>query len=261
MVGNLSDSGRSDAAPRAAGSSKAAPLLFGAPFPAGVAFSWWGGGDGAPNAPLPEEQALLGRSPSARRVGDFTLGRHCAREALAKLEPGQEPPRAPILRTPILRTTGRAPRWPPGIVGSNTHSGGMAAAAVARASAFHGIGLDLERIGRGSERLVARILRPEERARLEALPPERREEAFAVAFAIKEGIFKALNPATGVFLGFQDAALEELPVPGAAQGELTWRLMRTCGKLFPSGFQGSARFARGGGYALCGVWLPAGPRK
>jgi enterobactin synthetase component D len=159
---------------------------------------------------------------------------------------------------PILRGSGRAPRWPEGVVGSITHTAGMAAAAAAHAADYAGVGLDLERVGRASVRLMRRTLRPEERARLEALPEADRGATATIVFCAKESIFKALNPATGIFLGFQDAELERLPPPGAPEGEFRWRLPRGCGRAFPPGFTATGRFVRREGFVLSAVWIPAG---
>ncbi len=242
------------APPRAARPAVAGAPVFSSPFPSGVAFCFLAAGAPATPPLLPAEQALLGGRASARRRADFARGRHCAREALARLGlPGAR-------ETPLMRGEGRAPRWPEGVVGSITHSGGMAAAAAARAEAYPGIGLDLERIGRSSPRVVARILRPAERAALEPLPPAAQAEAVALVFSAKEAIYKALNPATGVFLGFRDAELEALPPPGAEEGEFRWRLVRGCGAGYPPGFGAAGRFLRRGGYVLAAVWVERLPR-
>lgn len=283
---NLSPAGGKNPEPGAAesGSGAGPGATFVSPFPSDIAFSWWREGAGAPPTLLPEERRLLGAGVSAKRTRDFTLGRHCAHQALERLQgisPAPENREAGIITAPprlekvnpatlpILRGAGRMPLWPEGVVGSITHSAGMAAAAAAYSNAYAGIGLDLERVGRSSERLIARILRPEERVWLEALPAHLREVVFAVIFSTKESIFKALHPATGVFLGFQEAALLEAPQPGAmedaegaegtegTEGSVRWRLFRSCGAPFPSGYTGQARFVCRGGYVLTAVWVEA----
>ncbi|MEE8435751.1 MAG: 4'-phosphopantetheinyl transferase superfamily protein, partial [bacterium] len=253
---------------------------FGSPFPPEIAYCWCAGDQAGAATLLPAEASLLTPGASSKRRREFALGRYCARTALRRLkrtagdgraregEGGAEDStkdREQALRgrdeaaepAPILRGKGRAPLWPEGVVGSITHSGGMAAAAVADAHRYAGIGLDLERVGRSSGRLMNRILRPEERATLLALPAAWREAAFATVFSVKEGIYKALNPATGVFLGFQDAAIEAPPSLDVSEGDLAWRLYRACGGAFPAGFRGQARFSLRGGYVLTAVWVEA----
>ncbi len=222
---------------------------FASPFPPDVAFAW--GEAGRTATPLPEERALLGPNVSERRLREFALGRACAREAVAALDPRHA-------QRPILRAAGRAPRWPAGIVGAITHTGGSAAAAAAQEALYLGVGLDLEARPRGSERLARRILRPAERERLAGLPPEQFAGRVAVIFSAKESIYKALNPATGIYLGFQDAEIEGLPGPEAGSGELRWRLLRACGPALPAGYEGRGRFAAHGGLVLTGVWVPRG---
>ena len=220
-------------------------------FPLNVGFAWCDQSEDPGARLLPEENALLGLTASAKRRRDFTLGRCCARTALARLghgEPGPAPP-------PILRGEGRKPRWPPGIVGAITHTGGFAAAAVAADGDYLGIGLDLERLGRRTQRLSRKILRPEERLELEALPAEKRDTQATVIFSAKESIYKALNPATGVYLGFQDARIALSGPPDAAEGALNWRLCKSCGPALPAGFTGEGRYARRGDFVLTAVWV------
>lgn len=224
---------------------------FSSPLPAGVAFACTGPRGGPVGELLPQERALLGGGASQKRLGDFARGRACAHAALAELgfeDAGASP-------TPLLRAAGRAPQWPPGAVGSITHNQGGAAAAAARAEDYLGLGIDLERPGRLSEKMAVRICRPEEIARLEALNGKARAMAAALIFSAKESIFKALNPASGVYLGFRDAALETLPPAEAEEGAFRWRLHRACGADFPEGFTGPGRFLLRGGLLLTGVWL------
>lgn len=224
--------------------------MFHSLFPADVAFVW-SEALGSTPALLPQERALLGKAASGRRVKDFTLGRHCAREALARL--AGDPPGAGA--TPVLRAAGRAPLWPAGVVGTITHTGGRAAAAVAAEAGYLGIGLDLERLRRGSPRLARRILRPTERETVHALRDAERDGWVTAIFSAKESIFKALNPATGVFLGFQDAAVELESLPETGIGAFRWRLHRACGAKLPEGFTGEGRLARRGGHVLTAVWV------
>ncbi|MDH5753209.1 MAG: 4'-phosphopantetheinyl transferase superfamily protein [Deltaproteobacteria bacterium] len=234
----------------------AAVWIWGAlesPFPDGVEFSMAcqpdrPAGTGHRQALLPEEAALLKPDVHPRRRLEFTLGRSCARQALAGLDPA-------LGTRPLLRDGPRKPRWPGGIVGAIAHAGGAAAAACGPESVFLGLGLDMEMLREPREALRKKVLRPEELP-LAAGPGDHRTVDFMLRFSAKESIFKALNPLSGIFLGFQ-AALVELPaeVENSTGGTFTWRLFRDCGPGFPAGFIGRGGFRRAGSGILCGVWL------
>ncbi|MCH7478107.1 MAG: 4'-phosphopantetheinyl transferase superfamily protein, partial [SAR324 cluster bacterium] len=97
--------------------------------------------------------------------------------------------------------------------------------------------------------------RPEEQAVLESLNETTSRRALGAIFSAKESIFKALNPATGVFLAFQDAELESLPVAEGNEGPFTWRLHRSCGPALPVGFVGKGKLAFRGDCVLTAVWV------
>ncbi len=147
--------------------------------------------DGLAIAPHPgEEHCVAGAGESRRR--DFALGRTCARRALRRL--GAD-------AGAILRRADGAPAWPAGIVGSITHTRGYAAAAVAHATEFSGIGIDAERVATLAENVERRLFVSEERAWLESLEPEVRPGAAILLFSAKEAFFKACDMAR---LRFQD---------------------------------------------------------
>ncbi|HVN40841.1 MAG TPA: 4'-phosphopantetheinyl transferase superfamily protein [Myxococcota bacterium] len=152
----------------------------------------------------PAEAALAARMGAARRA-EFALGRACARRALAKLG---------IENEPLLRGEARDPRWPPGVIGSLTHTEGFCAAAVARRGELLALGLDAESAPI-SPRAARRVLDAEERARIESLGGATTRDFATLAFSAKESVFKAVFPLCGRRLGFRDAAIEIDP---AAQG-------------------------------------------
>ena len=200
---------------------------------------------------LPEERALLPATVHPRRLLEFTLGRSCARAALASLNPF-------LWSFPILRTGDRTPCWPVGYVGAITHHKGRAAAAVARRGDYGGLGLDLEAQRAMSDAMRRRLLRPEERARLEGLPQAEAELRAMVVFSAKESIYKCLHPVTGVYLGFQDAEVFDLVEVAPERGALRWRLFKDCGPRFPAGYEGRGAFVLRPGFVLTGVWVAAG---
>ncbi|MBI3991848.1 MAG: 4'-phosphopantetheinyl transferase superfamily protein [Candidatus Lambdaproteobacteria bacterium] len=253
--------------------SKIIPEHWPSPFPERIGFALLHA-RGAPPPAHAQEQALLSRQAGAARRYDFALGRAAAREAMARL-PGAGPE---LAQAPVLRRTGRMPRWPAGIVGAITHAGGWAAAAAARESEYRGVGLDLERLRDPAARLAARILRPEEQAALAGPGWGTRAQRFTVAFCAKEAIYKAVNPLTDVYLGFHDARVELLAPPedweaegweaedlgagdagprAAAPGRLRWTVLKDCGPALPAGFQGAGRFMLRGELVLGALWLDA----
>lgn len=218
------------------------------PFPVSVAFAWLEDSAGTAPRLLPEEEAALGGGASPRRRAQFALGRACARNALRALgltAPG-----------PIGKGEGRRPAWPDGIVGSITHSHGRAAAAVAPARLYRGIGVDLERIRLPSDALLRRVCRPEERPPFDGLAADAVALRFTAIFAAKESIYKAVNPLTGVYLGFQDARIEFPPGEDLGTGSsFVWWLEKDGGPRFPAGTRSPGAWRRMEEWILAGVWI------
>jgi len=73
----------------------------------------------------------------------------------------------------------------------------------------HGtLGVDLEEYGPPRPGIAARVLTPDEREAVDALPPERQWIAVLLRFSIKEAIYKALNPYLRRYVGFHEAAVK-----------------------------------------------------
>jgi len=167
-------------------------------------------------APLLAEEAVALGSAVPKRSLEFTIGRHCAHEALRGL--GAD-------RGPILIGPAREPLWPGDVVGSITHCPGFAAAAVARRTDAASIGIDAE----PNEVLPAEVLpdvaTEEERRALHALGStgvcwDR------VLFSAKESVFKAWYPIAARWLGFTDVRLAIQPdVTDGAGGTFTADLL------------------------------------
>lgn len=236
------------------------------PFPPAVAFV-----TANSRADLIEESWVLAEAgqASAKRREEYALGRACARQALRRIGAWQNGP-APQLpqATPQLPQAappaGRTPLWPAGLVGSITHSRGRAAAAVAWRHDMRGLGVDLEQLRELSGAMLGRILRPEERRVLEQQPEAVRPALAVIAFSAKESVYKALNPLTGVYLGFQDVRLTvqlDLQPPASyalpARGTLHWTLLKDCGPGYPAGTTGVGAYRVAAPWVLTGVWLPA----
>lgn len=144
------------------------------------------GGAPAPTSGLfAAELAAIARAGERRRR-EFVGGRACARAALGLL--GVEPLALPA-------GTDGAPLWPAGIVGSITHKGRYRAAAVARADALRGIGLDAELDEALPAGVLGRLARPAELETVEALLAERPGHAWdRLLFSAKEAAVKAVQP-------------------------------------------------------------------
>jgi 4'-phosphopantetheinyl transferase EntD len=100
------------------------------------------------------------------------------------------------------RADDRDPEWPDGIVGSITHSHGVAAAACARASDVLAIGLDIERAGPLGDDIVREICRPDELDALRTATPPLPSDWPKLLFAVKEAGYKAWFPRTRAPLEF-----------------------------------------------------------
>ncbi|TWI53775.1 enterobactin synthetase component D [Pseudomonas duriflava] len=142
-----------------------------------------------------------------KRRSEFLAGRLCARTALHALT-GE--PHVPEIGED------RAPRWPRGTCGSITHSAGWAAALAARTKHWQSIGMDTEILlsSERSLRLTDEILTPSEKTlQHEASDPY----WVTLAFSLKESLFKALYPLTGVRFYFQDAEIIHWTPDGVAR--------------------------------------------
>jgi 4'-phosphopantetheinyl transferase EntD len=143
-----------------------------------------------------EEEAVEGAAQT--RLEQFTAGRVCSRIALGRL--------GVATTTPVLRGEDRTPIWPPGFVGTITHTDTWCAAAVARAEDVRSIGIDLEPATPLKESLWRRVCTPKEREWLHELP----EPGLTgkILFSAKESVYKCQYPITTKFLGFHAVEVE-----------------------------------------------------
>lgn len=102
----------------------------------------------------------------------------------------------------ILPDDRGAPVLPAGLSGSVSHKGAFAAAIVAPADGGF-VGIDLERAAPPRSDIARRILTPREQA---ALPD--RGRAVTLRFAIKEAIYKAIDPVVRRYVGFTEVELD-----------------------------------------------------
>jgi 4'-phosphopantetheinyl transferase EntD len=177
---------------------------------------------------FPEEAVALGLVVPTRHR-EFSLGRSCARSALAAL--GFPP-------VPILVGAHGEPLWPRGIVGSITHCDGYCGAAVARATRFAGIGIDAEVNDALPNDVLTLISNDLERKKITALP--KREISWdRVLFSIKESIYKAVFPIIQRWLGFEDASVTIYPGKATFRATLSIEdsIRTICGRFIVSSGQ------------------------
>lgn len=184
----------------------------------------------------PAERACLSPRAVDKRVADFCTGRVAAATCLAALG---------YPRTPILQGGDRAPVWPAGLVGSITHSNGVALAAVGLAADWAGLGLDLEHVSALRRLAIAdRIADAAERAWIGADPAR-----LVAVFSAKEAIFKAIYPRFRRWFGFEAVSLR--PRLGGFDAVVQQPLDRPAGSVVPVGSR------RDGDAVLSWVTLPA----
>ncbi|MFO0605155.1 MAG: 4'-phosphopantetheinyl transferase superfamily protein [Polyangiales bacterium] len=182
-----------------------------------------------PGVALPEGAQGWARK---RRI-EALAGRLCAREALRALG-------SPHADAPIAADASRAPVWPPGVVGSITHTQGFASAAVAHAGELRALGIDSEErftLDR-ARRLDGHLAHPGEVARLTREGALDEADAATVVFSAKESVFKCLHPSVRRYFGFHAARVVD-----AAGGVLVIRLTEGLTAEFAEGHELRGRYA------------------
>lgn len=182
----------------------------------------------------------------AKRQTEYLAGRLCAREALRRV--------TGMAAVPAVGAD-RAPQWPAEVSGSITHGSGWAAAMVAHASAWRGLGLDVElRLApERAERLAEEILTPGELQQLQGLTPEQRAWRISLSFSFKESLFKALYPQVLQRFYFQDAELLSCFEDGSAR----LRLLIDLSGDWSAGSELDGQFVEFDGHLLSLVAIPA----
>lgn len=176
--------------------------------------------EGALEAMHPVEAELIAAAVRSRRV-DFAAARACARRAMTDLgvEPG-----------PVVRGGRGMPIWPPGVVGTLTHTEGLRAAALATSGSVRSLGLDVEPHGPLPEGVLQSIALPAEEQWVRAA----RADVAAVhwdriLFTAKEATYKTWFPLTRRWLGFSDAHITlsttRIDDDGSASGLVRSRIL------------------------------------
>jgi len=138
-----------------------------------------------------EEKIYLGRS-SEKRCQDFATGRWCARQALQFI--GVDPVAIPMGKQ-------REPVWPPGLVGSISHTKNYYCAGVSKTK--KALGVDAERFsGELDEQLIKAVCSNAEYEIILSCPSEVAKYAPHVIFSAKEAYQKAVFPFIKKILNF-----------------------------------------------------------
>ncbi|WP_018240324.1 4'-phosphopantetheinyl transferase [Ensifer sp. BR816] len=180
---------------------------------------------------MAEEECAIANAVISRRR-EFSIGRACARAALAKLG---------FLPCAIPSGPHREPLWPSGIVGSITHCAGFYGAAVALQKDYLALGIDAEVDEELPSGVLSLISGDEERYWIANAAG--RLNWGRLLFSAKESIFKAWFPLTREWLGFEDAVVTISPDDGSFVARLPHKLMPATGR--PGELRGRFRIADG----------------
>jgi enterobactin synthetase component D len=184
------------------------------------------------------------RNAADKRRVDFLLGRHCARHAVTHL--------LGDLPDDIGVGAHNAPVWPPGLVGSITHTDGFVSAAVTRSSFARAIGIDSERIltSQTTAEISSLVAAFDERpAPGSSIPAELH---YTILFSAKESVFKCLFPLVGRMFFFEEAAVR------LSTEEATFRatILTDLGPTVPAGFAMVGRYVVSPPFVHTGVLVP-----
>jgi 4'-phosphopantetheinyl transferase EntD len=155
--------------------------------------------DAYADALFPEEAATVAKAVAKRR-NELAAGRILARRNLERL--GHPP-------APLVSRPDRTVRWPAGIVGSISHTGGLCVAVVARQSDALAIGVDVEEATPLSENLWKVIAHPAEKAAIDGVTPDPEARALLgkLLFSAKECLYKCQYPLSETLFDFLDATV------------------------------------------------------
>ena len=181
----------------------------------------------------------------AKRRNEFITVRHCAREALGKLDVG------PV---PILKGDKGEPCWPDGIVGSLTHCEGFRGAVVARATEVRSVGIDAEPHGVLPKGVLGAVALPAEQDAVATLEGDLHWDR--ILFCAKEATYKAWFPLTHRWLGFEDAHITfELDSSGSSGTFLSRILIDPAAESGPPLTELPGRFTVSNGLVLTAISL------
>jgi enterobactin synthetase component D len=144
---------------------------------------------------------LSGATP--KRITEFLAGRFCAVQAIQAFHPNWT--------GEVGMGADGSPSWPPGWVGSITHTQGFASAAVAPSDVWLSVGIDAATMKEADVLESARglVMSGEER-RLSARLPLPDDQFLLLVFSAKESIYKCLYPLMKTPLEFSMVILDDM---------------------------------------------------
>lgn len=134
-----------------------------------------------------------------RRKAEYVAGRFCARQAMRAVHARCD--------DDLAMLPDRRPAWPPGIVGSITHTAGFASASICPTQHARGIGIDAERIMTDA---AMRCVRDAILSRHDTCPDGMALDAVwaTLMFSAKESVFKCLYPLVNRIFWFETVGME-----------------------------------------------------
>ena len=139
-----------------------------------------------------------------KRKSEFLIGRYLAHLVIRQLDldiPDD------FLLSPNRH---RAPQWPPGVIGSITHTNGYCHVVATRRDHRISVGIDSEQIVEDSKikMFMDHILVDSEKALYSSYNEVMSLAEYATfIFSAKESIFKSIHPLTEIMFGFESAAI------------------------------------------------------
>ncbi len=146
----------------------------------------------------PEERAHIARAVAKRRA-EFGTGRMLARRALATLG---------IAPCALVPHADRSPYWPPGVVGSLSHTAGCCAVALTVSPRLRALGVDVEQDTALEPRFEPTICTPAERSWLDRAGEAQRGGNLKLLFSAKEAFYKCQYGITRTMIGFHDVTID-----------------------------------------------------
>lgn len=172
-----------------------------------------------------------------KRKAEFIAGRYCARQALENLH--ADP-------TTVDIGENRSPVWPPGFVGSITHTHGYASAIVANHVNIRSVGLDSEQwiLEKTAGNVAKQILTDAEIFTDYQDLFESQRHFLTMVFSAKESIFKCLYPMVKQFFGFHAAVITPLPFDSEQNtGRFEFELLQDLNAEFAQGYRGCGQYS------------------
>jgi 4'-phosphopantetheinyl transferase EntD len=156
----------------------------------------------------PDETAIAAAMPPIRRR-DWVAGRLALRRALRE--------QGLISSAPLVADDRGAPVLDPTALGSISHKRGLAVALASPASGAFRIGVDVENLASARIDVSVRILPTAELDAIATLTGAARLREVTLRFALKEAIYKAIDPFLRRYVGFREVSV--WPARGVAEVE------------------------------------------